>query len=542
MVISSAKKRKLTLSLICFLSISLSSCYFFNKNFTFSNKISISTNNSGSYSDHVNYTKATYSKNFSKDNLNIDSLGYGYGYHYLPATGNSKILVIPIATSDKSFTDTELEDINTAFFGEADSSNHDSVASYYKKSSYSKLNITGEVTKIVKFNMTAAQLEKQFEIKQKNNENYTDYILNSALEVLDDTIDFAEYDSNGDGYIDAVWMVYAPSYDSSSDFYWAYTTWNSIGPSQNSLYTYDGVHPSAYSWASKSFLYEKKYQNFPDTHTYIHETGHLLGLDDYYSYDYDSSKNFDTPIGGIDMMDLNIGDHTSFSKYLLGWIEPTVVTPELLESNDNTFTLTSFTEKGKCLLIPIINKDNTLNYNNTAFDEYLLVEYYTPTNLNELDLTAYTSGVSTYQKPGVLLYHINARVGKIEVDKNQNIVWDGYVYDKLPSTSTSGWGEKFIYYYLYNNTASYSYDQSFNDSNLTYYKGRLISILPSSGSKIMGRRTGYSNDKTTPYRKGDSFSSNNYSNFIFDDGNTPKYSFTVTNTTSSDCKLTFKEF
>lgn len=528
--------------LSCFFSLSLSSCYFFNRNYNFSNNINSANSGNGSYSDHVNYTKASYSNGYTTENLNIDSLGYGFGYHYMPSLGNAKILVIPIQTSDSNFKDSEIEDIRKAFFGDSDGSGHESVSSYYQKSSYSNLNIDGEVTSIVKFNMTAAQMEKQFETKQKNGENYTDYLLNSALEALDDSIDYSEYDSNDDGYIDAVWMVYAPEYDQTSDFYWAYTTWNSIQPSKNSLYTYDGVHPSAYSWASKSFLYERNYSGYPDTHTYIHETGHLLGLDDYYSYDYDGSKNYDTPIGGVDMMDLNIGDHTSFSKYLLGWITPTVVTPESLEANDNTFTLTSFTEKGKCLLIPIINDDETLNYNNTAFDEYLLVEYYTPTNLNKLDLTAYTSGVSTYQKAGVLLYHVNARVGKIVASKTNQISWDGYVYDKLPSTSTSGWGETFTYYYIYNNTSSYSYDQSLTDSNLSYYRGRFISILPSSGTKIQGRKTGYSNDRNTPYRTGDSFSSKTYSNFVFDDGSKPKYSFTIKSTTSSDCKLTFSDF
>ena len=60
-----------------------------------------------------------------------------------------------------------------------------------------------------------------------------------------------------------------------------------------------------------------------DAHTFIHETGHLLGLDDYYDYnDYRGAKG---GLYGADMMDNNIGDHGSVNKLLLGWIEPTVV-------------------------------------------------------------------------------------------------------------------------------------------------------------------------------------------------------------------------
>ena len=52
-----------------------------------------------------------------------------------------------------------------------------------------------------------------------------------------------------------------------------------------------------------------------DSTVYIHETGHLLGLDDYYDYNDDIG-----PRGGIgktDMMENNIGDHSSLSKILL---------------------------------------------------------------------------------------------------------------------------------------------------------------------------------------------------------------------------------
>jgi len=57
-----------------------------------------------------------------------------------------------------------------------------------------------------------------------------------------------------------------------------------------------------------------------DAHMLVHETGHMLGLEDYYSY-----SGLENPCGGVDMMDLNVGDHDAYSKMVLGWVNPYVV-------------------------------------------------------------------------------------------------------------------------------------------------------------------------------------------------------------------------
>ena len=55
----------------------------------------------------------------------------------------------------------------------------------------------------------------------------------------------------------------------------------------------------------------------------IHETGHALGLPDY--YDYEPGNGPDGGVGGLDMMDINWGDHNVFSKWLLDWLTPQVM-------------------------------------------------------------------------------------------------------------------------------------------------------------------------------------------------------------------------
>jgi hypothetical protein len=51
-------------------------------------------------------------------------------------------------------------------------------------------------------------------------------------------------------------------------------------------------------------------------------------------------------------------------------------------------------------LIPSYANGSTV-YNGTPFDEFLLVEYYTPTSLNLTDTKGYTNGLSTYPTKGV---------------------------------------------------------------------------------------------------------------------------------------------
>ena len=63
---------------------------------------------------------------------------------------------------------------------------------------------------------------------------------------------------------------------------------------------------------------------------------------------YDTTEDDDLcgGLGGFDMMDDCYGDHCAFSKYILGWIEPTEVTGE-----QTYYLLTPLGERGDALLL-----------------------------------------------------------------------------------------------------------------------------------------------------------------------------------------------
>lgn len=215
-------------------------------------------------------------------------------------------------------------------------------------------------------------LTEEYEGQQYSNGAHV--LLNEALAYYanETGLDLAKYDSNKDGAIDAVYLIYSAPVDYKSDsFYWAYVTWDD----DEGATKYGGKDAYYYLFAGFDFMKESvkggyTNESYPvisglkiNASTYIHETGHLLGLDDY--YDYYPTKGCNEGLGGADMMDYTVGDQNVYSKTMLGWLAPQIVT------STQTVTIQSSQEKGDAILIP-------LNFNNSYFCEYLLIDLYSP--------------------------------------------------------------------------------------------------------------------------------------------------------------------
>ena len=140
---------------------------------------------------------------------------------------------------------------------------------------------------------------------------------------------------------------------------------------------------------------DEKGKGIVDAHTFIHETGHLLGAEDYYNY-----RGTSQPLGGLDMMDYNIGDHNLWTKMEYGRVDPIVVT-----GNAKVTIKTSQLAGDVILLAPD-------GWNNTPFDEMITLEMYSPTGLNLLDATSSYQGVFPlqYTKPGIKALHADSRL------------------------------------------------------------------------------------------------------------------------------------
>ena len=116
----------------------------------------------------------------------------------------------------------------------------------------------------------------------------------------------------------------------------------------------------------------------------------------------------DGGLGGADMMDYTVGDHNPFTKIILDWVDPIIVS-----NQSTTITINSFTETGDVILV-------SPNWNSSYFDEYFLIEYYTPTNLNEIH--AGYNGL--YSISGIRIIHVNA-----QINPNQEKDYELFLYD-----------------------------------------------------------------------------------------------------------------
>ena len=419
-----------------------------------------------------------------------------------PSKGNVNILVVPVEFSDLSEFDNETLNMIDDTFNSTNPTYFESVKSYYQTCSYNKLN----------FNFTLCDpytsiiSSTNFKRLETNGINGTTRILNdmyNKLTINGESVNYSNYDSDLDGYVDGIWLIYNNA-NSNEVFnqsnYWAYTSYLDVSP--------DLTNPvfNTFANCSKYFLYEGNSSGY-DAHTLIHETGHMLGLEDYYSYD-----NYYSASGGLMMMDLNIGDHDSFSKFSLGWIDPIVINKEC------EVTLKPLTTEGKAIIIP------SESYYGNAFGEYLIIEFYSPTKLNELDSSVIYNQARLYSDLGIIVYHVDARLGLIKSPLNYSYIDNSETYDYSNISNYS------YISLLSSNTPSYRYNNSYN----------LIEIVTKNNINMFD--TGFSNN-TSLFKLKDSFNSDNYTSFFnnskFNDDSEIEFNFEVSDLNNESVTLKF---
>lgn len=425
----------------------------------------------------------------------------------IPSTGAYNLLVIPVQFSDKPISDEQMDRLGKAFNGTSEDTGWESVNSYYKKSSYGKLDMTFDV-------------QKPF-VTDKNYKYYEDYsgkitvdgetitktgdilLLELALAYYAQSLDLTKYDTDNDGIIDAVYLIYsAPvTYDSEANadsIYWAYVT---TYPTETQKY--DGLEVGYYLFAGFDFMDEHT-GNSNDTYlgqdgytpykglkimaeTYIHETGHLLGLDDY--YDYEDAKGSGEGLGGADMMDYNVGDHNAYSKLILGWVDPTVIT------TTQTVTINAFESSGQFLMV-------LLDYDGTYFSEYLLIDLYANTGLNSLgasqqnSLLYYDSTTKVGAEYGVRIYHVSSSI-------------------KTPYNDDYG---------------------SFTDKNNSVSDTALIKLVEADGEKKFASTEGYA-ESTDLWMAGDSLLSA-FSNYARNDNKKVNFDIRIDSVSKTSATIT----
>ncbi len=299
----------------------------------------------------------------------------------LPSQGTPKIFILLIEFPNFPHA-TDVAVFNRKIFGDGDQSEYpyESLTNYYDRSSYGSLTIQGDV-----LGWYQAQHRRgwySFGLFTRHSINGIKKLIKEALLSYDGSHDFAQYDNDGDGTIDYFAVIWTGPDTGWGSVWWGWAQHDGALWAGDP-FTIDGKRLGVFSWQWEINERLEEYVYSPVT--IIHETGHALGLPDY--YDYDENQGPGGGVGGLDMMDGNEFDHNCFSKWMLGWITPDVIT-----GGSKAPALNPSSEMQDCIAI-MPSQTGSID----PFSEYFLVQHRSATE-------------NDYNIPnnGYLIWHVDA--------------------------------------------------------------------------------------------------------------------------------------
>ncbi|MEK7989970.1 MAG: M6 family metalloprotease domain-containing protein, partial [Thiotrichaceae bacterium] len=237
----------------------------------------------------------------------------------IPTTGTLNVPVILMNFKDTSPI-YSIQDFNNLLFGVGTQSMRD----YYQEVSYGKLDLSSGKSGIIGW-YTASQNHDYYGYNQglaKGSE-----LVREAVQIADNTINFADSDSDGDCVVDGVMIVHQGTGAESGDHSDIWSHKWAISYTTNDSAACGTIKINKYSIQP-----EKLGSSISTMGVFAHEFGHVLGLPDLY--------DTDGPSGGVGNWELmasgswngtkRAGDTpanlSAWSKIKLGWVTPTQVT------------------------------------------------------------------------------------------------------------------------------------------------------------------------------------------------------------------------
>lgn len=245
-----------------------------------------------------------------------------------PTTGSPKALVLVVEFADKAMN---LTDAHAYFNG------------LLNTNDFNEWGATGSASDFYNFS-SAGQFTPQFDLygpvtlpencvyyggnNAWGNDMQAWKMVVDACQLLDDQVDFSQYDTDGDGEIDNVFIFYAGQGEASGggpECIWPHAGY--VGSNAGQDYYFDGVRLYRYActneWGTSTIDGSQR----PDgIGTFVHEFSHVMGLPDLYTTQYTGAF---TP-GAWTTMDQGPYSNdgrtppmlTAFERHALGWIQP----------------------------------------------------------------------------------------------------------------------------------------------------------------------------------------------------------------------------
>ena len=202
-----------------------------------------------------------------------------------------------------------------------------SMNDYYLEASFGKFGVGGQIIGWQTADNTYASYANT---DGSQDPNTARVMIQDMIAQLDATVDFSDYDSDNDGFVDGLFFVHAGAGQEESGNpgdIWSHS-WNF----SSGLPTNDGVSIGRYSVEPEEFSDGSQIT----VGVFAHEYGHMIGLPDLYDTDYSSAG-----IGQWGLMSGGSWTHrpgdqpgsspatmTAWSKIQLGWITPIELTAD----------------------------------------------------------------------------------------------------------------------------------------------------------------------------------------------------------------------
>ncbi len=277
---------------------------------------------------------------------------------FAPAIGTQRALVLLVDFSDNT-SDEQLAHFEDLLFSQGSYATG-SMRDYYQDISYNQLNVIGEV-----FGWYRAP--EPYSYYTNNEHGFGGYpqnvhkLVEDVVYMAQADVDFADYDLNNDGYVDALFIVHAGTGAESTlnpDHIWSHRS--SVFPP----ISVSGVNVSGYTMEPEDGR----------VGVFSHEFGHNLGLPDLYDTGYDSSGIGDWCLmagGSWNNNGLTPAHMSAWCKLKLGW-----VTPRVIFDAQRAVSLASSTTTTDILKVPIGNQSSKEfflieNRQKEQFDQHL---------------------------------------------------------------------------------------------------------------------------------------------------------------------------
>ncbi len=235
----------------------------------------------------------------------------------------------------------------------------------YLENSYNKVSLNSTISDWI----TVSRSESYYAAGQSGSSRLWE-ALSEALSVLDARLNFADYDSDNDGYIDSITFIhsgYGAEWGGTDAFGAHYDDriWSHFWAIQPSWRSKDknpqGAFVKVFDYHVSPGLWGRTGAAIGRIGVIAHETGHFFGLPDLYDSDGDGrgigSYGLMANAWGFDGSQLYPPHLCPWSKIRLGWLTPTEITQEgtyalpAAETTPSVFTITSAFPAGEYLLI-----------------------------------------------------------------------------------------------------------------------------------------------------------------------------------------------